>query len=258
MRSPDDTNSGGSSDRFPLTRHSAILALRGNDEPARRRALELLTAAYWRPVYVYLRLKWRRDADDARDLTQGFFLRVLEEEVFADYDPAKARFRTFVRVCLDRFVMRQDESETRDKRGGSAEHLSVDFATAESGIMAAGSQTPPEAEKLFEDEWVRGVFHVAVDGLRDHCRANDKATAFNLFERYDLARLDTDEKATYTMLANELGLTVETVTNHLAYARREFRRIVLDTLRQMTASDEEFRDEAAALLGLHANEPPLR
>ena len=249
MRSHDDTNIGGLGDRFPLTRHSAILALRGHDEPARRRALEIITSAYWRPVYVYLRLKWKRDADEAKDLTQGFFLRALEQEVFAGFDPAKARFRTFVRMCLDRFVMRHDESEAREKRGGSAEHLSLDFAGAESEIMSAGAQVPPDADRLFEDEWVRGILTLAVDTLRQQCDADGKILAFSLFERYDLARLDSDEKATYAQLAKELNLTVETVTNHLAYARREFRRIVLDTLRQMTASDEEFRDEAAALLG---------
>jgi len=249
MRSLDDMNIGGRSDRFPLTRHSAILALRGDDAPARRRALETITAAYWRPVYMYLRLRWKRDAEEAKDLTQGFFLRALEQEVFAGFDPAKARFRTFVRLCLDRFVIRHDESEAREKRGGSAKHLSLDFAAAEFEFSSSGAHVPPDADRLFEEEWVRGILTLAVDTLRDQCNADGKALAFSLFERYDLARLDSDEKATYAQLAKELSLTVETVTNHLAHARREFRRIVLDTLRQMTASDEEFRDEAAALLG---------
>lgn len=258
MRSLDDTNIGGSGDRFPLTRHSAILGIRSADAATRQRALEVITTAYWRPVYMYLRLKWRREAEEAKDLTQGFFLRALEQEIFAGFDPAKARFRTFVRVCLDRFVIHQDESESREKRGGSVEHLSLDFAAAESEIMAGTAHVPPDADRMFEEEWVRGVFTIAVDTLRDHCLAKDKTIAFRLFERYDLARLDVDERSSYAQLASDLNLTVETVTNHLAYARREFRRIVLETLRQMTASDEEFRDEAAALLGISTGESPLR
>lgn len=247
MRGPDDTHQGG--DRFPLTRHSAILALKGSDAPARQLALETITAAYWRPVYKYIRVKWNRDIETAQDLTQGFFLNVLEKEVFAAFDSVKARFRTFVRVCLDRYIMRQDESAAREKRGGGAEHLALDFNSAEREIQTGGTHVPPEAEALFEIEWIRSILALAVHALREHCTANEKPLAFRLFERYDLAQLDSGEKATYAQLAGELKISVETVTNHLAYARREFRRIVLDTLREMTASEEEFRAEATALLG---------
>jgi RNA polymerase sigma factor (sigma-70 family) len=247
MRSQDDTHQGG--DRFPLTRHSAILALKGSDEPARKLALEVITKAYWRPVYKYIRVKWNRDTETAQDLTQGFFLNALEKEVFAAFDPAKARFRTFVRVCLDRYIMRQDEAAAREKRGGGAEHRALDFRGAEGELQTGGTPVPPDAEALFEAEWIRSIFTLAVDALRSHCSAHGKPLAFQLFERYDLAQLDADDKATYAQLAGELKITVETVTNHLAYARREFRRIVLDTLREMTASEEEFRSEVGALLG---------
>jgi hypothetical protein len=77
----------------------------------------------------------------------------------------------------------------------------------------------------------------------------DKGVAFSLFERYDLKEADSDKPITYDQLAREFNVPVTQVTNHLAYARREFRRIVLDKIRAATGSDEEFRAEARQLLG---------
>ena len=90
----------------------------------------------------------------------------------------------------------------------------------------------------------------AVDSLRHHCDRNDKAVPFQLFERHDLDRLGSDRKISYDELAREFGISTQTVTNYLAYARREFRRIVLDKIREMTATDEEFRHEVRVILGI--------
>jgi len=245
-----DTTAGAGAGRsnFPPTRQSAIIALRSGSDPERRRALDTLTGTYWKPVYKYIRLHWHRDSEAAQDLTQSFFLAVLERDFFHDYDPARARFRTFLRTCLDRFIMNEDRAAGRQKRGGAHELVSLDFGQAESEIHLTVGEDEPD--RLFELEFVRSLLSGAVDTLRQEYHAGGKQRHFDLFDRYDLHRADSGEKLSYGDLAGEFGLTIETVTNHLAAARRDFRRIVLDRLRAMTASEEEFREEVRTVLGI--------
>jgi RNA polymerase sigma factor (sigma-70 family) len=242
-------NGAGGGDRFPTTHFSAVRGAASPEPEVRRRSLEAIVAAYWRPVYKLIRLRWRRPAEDAEDLTQAFFTRALEKEFFAGYDPAKGRFRTFLRTCVDRFVANEEKAARRLKRGGDVVTETCDFATAEAEIAAAGAaarERPPE--ELFDAEWVRSLFALAVEALRAQCAAAGKSRHFDVFRRYDLE--DAGEgKLTYDDLAREFSLTPSLVTNHLAWTRREFRRVLLDTLRQITGSDEEFRLEARLLLG---------
>jgi hypothetical protein len=108
------------------------------------------------------------------------------------------------------------------------------------------SSESPEAR--FDKEWVRSLFALGLQRLRASCASGDKMIHFELFELYDLE--DDDPKPSYSQLAAKFGLATTDVTNYLAFARREFRRCVLDQLREMTATDQEFRREAQALLGV--------
>src|SRR5229473_2817579 len=117
--------------KFPPTRWSVIDAARGNDPAEQARALETLFAGYWKPVYKYVRLRWNRPAEDAQDLTQGFFAELLERELLTKYDPAKSRLRTYLRLCVDSFVMNQEKAAHRQNRGGRVQHFALDFASAE-------------------------------------------------------------------------------------------------------------------------------
>jgi RNA polymerase sigma factor (sigma-70 family) len=237
---------------FPLTRRSVVVAVGSADPETRRRAFDALVAAYWKPVYKYLRLKWGASGEDAEDLTQGFFARALEKGFFDRFDPGRARFRTYLRTCLDGFVANERKSARRLKRGGEAEHVSLDFAGAEAEL---GRQRPPDGadmEGYFHREWVRSLFGLAVEALRRRCAEAGKAVCFELFERYDLEGPDAAERPSYAALAREQGIPETQVTNHLAWARREFRRLVLEALEEATGSEEEFRAEARALLGVDA------
>lgn len=224
-----------------------IAAAHSRDPQERERALEAVTAAYWRPVYKYVRLRWRQEREDAEDFTQEFFARLLEKEFLDSYDPAKGRLRTFLRTCVDRQFMNQLRDARRQKRGSAAVHLSLDFEEAEHELaIASGSESP---EDYFEKEWVRNLFALAVERLRTHCRTAGKTTQFALFERCDLG--DSEARPSYARLAAEFSLTVSDVTNYLAFARREFRRSVLSQLRDMTGSEDEFQREAHSLLGVN-------
>jgi RNA polymerase sigma factor (sigma-70 family) len=235
---------------FPLTRRSVVRAAASADPETRRRAFEALVTAYWRPVYKYLRLKWSAPGEDAEDLTQGFFARALEKGFFDRFDPSRSRFRTYLRTCLDGFVANERKSARRLKRGGGAEHVSLDFAGAEAEL---GRQRPPEGGDMgeyFHREWVRSLFGLAVEALRQRCAEAGKSVPFALFERYDLEGPDAPTRPSYAELARELGIPETQVTNHLAWARREFRRLVLEALAEATGSAEEFRAEARQLLGI--------
>jgi RNA polymerase sigma factor (sigma-70 family) len=245
-----ETGFWGPGDRFPLTRRSVLLAARDADAQVRRQAWETLVASYWKPVYKVLRARWRLEREDAEDLTQEFFAAALAKGTFERYDPAKARFRTYLRTCLDGFAANERKAARRLKRGGGQAMLSLDFAGAEEELRRHGAGEGLGVEEYFHREWVRSLFGLAVEDLRQWCAAAGKEAHFQLFERYDLEGPDAPEQPTYSQLAAEHGLPVTQVTNHLAAARREFRRLVLERLRELTGSEEEFRSEARLVLGV--------
>ena len=232
---------------FPPTRLSVVARTRSDNEETRRLALGTLIEAYWKPVYKYLRLKWRLDPDEAADLTQEFFTTTLEKDVIARYDAGRARFRTYLRLCIDGFASNARKAEGRLKRGGGVTTVPLDFQSAEGELMRHEPAVSSDVEELFYQEWVRALFQRAVDDLRQWSASSGRTAMFAVFERYDLA--DPSERPTYATLASDLGLTPTTVTNHLAAMRRQFRRHVLDRLRDLTTSDEEFEAEARRLLG---------
>lgn len=235
---------------FPLTRHSVVRDLASADPEARAAAYDALARTYWRPVYLYVRLRWHRDAEDARDLTQEFFARALEREYLERYDPAKARFRTFVRTCLDAFLANADQAAARLKRGAGYTITAIDFAAADADIAASTRSDEADPEQWFHREWIRGLFGDALEALQRRCREAGHARAFALFHRYDVEDAGATPRLTYAALAQERGMKVTDVTNELAWARRAFREIVVDILRRVCATDEEFRAEARDLFGV--------
>jgi RNA polymerase sigma factor (sigma-70 family) len=250
----DDSHTGASGDQFPVTRRSAVIAAGSSDRAERQRALEILVAAYWKPVYKYIRIKWNKSDEDAQDLTQGFFAKAIEKDFFQGYDPAKARFRTFLRTCLDAFASNEDKAARRIKRGGNAEILSLDFESAEGELKHLEIPSSETLDDTFEKEWVRSLFGLAVESLRIECESKGKGRHFQLFERYHLDNTGPTPKLTYQQLAVEFEISVSHVTNILASMRHQFRRLLLKKLHDITATDAEYHREARALLGVDPDE----
>ena len=104
-------------------------------------------------------MRWSRSNEDAKDLTQGFFARAIEKEFFRDYDPEKARFRTYLRACLDAYLANEDKASGRVKRGGGLRIVPLDFETAEGEIRQHDvASDEPSPEEYFHREWVRNLF----------------------------------------------------------------------------------------------------
>src|SRR5688572_25563028 len=233
---------------FPATRLSVVQRTRSGDEETRQVALAAIIEAYWKPVYKYLRVKWSLTPEEASDLTQEFFTTALEKDVVEKYDPRKARFRTYLRMCVDGLASNVRKAERRLKRGGGVTLVPLDFETAEGEIATHEPAVAADVDELFYREWVRALLERAVADLKRSAADAGRPVMFEVFARYDLLD-DSETRPTYAQIARDLGLTAATVTNHLAAMRRQFRAIVLDRLRELTSSEEEWESEAAKLLG---------
>ena len=234
---------------FPATRHSMVEALNSLEPEVRRRAFDTLARSYWKPVYKYVRLRWHADPQDAEDLTQDFFAQAFEKGHLDRYDPAKARFRTFLRVCVDGAVANARKAGARLKRGGGIVFVPMDFPAAEHETLAVTGAATDGPEEFFRREWMRSLFELGLVRLREECDALGKDTAFRLFQQYDVNRAPDVAAPTYAGLARSFDIPETQVTNLLAYARRRFRHHVLEVLGELTASDAEFAAEARDILG---------
>ncbi|MCX6626533.1 MAG: sigma-70 family RNA polymerase sigma factor [Candidatus Solibacter sp.] len=224
-----DTAIGGNRDRFPSTQVSLIASAAG--EPL---AMERVVALYWKPIYKFIRFKFHKDNEAAKDLTQGFFASALERDFFQRFDPSKAGFRTYLRLAVERFAATQHEAENRQKRGGG-----VEFAELED--HSASTASP---EEIFLQEWRRQLFVLAIEDLRAACAAAGKHTEWLVFEAYDLAE---GERPSYAELARRHGVAETSVTNYLAWARGRLRGFVTGRLRGVTSGERELREEMRRL-----------
>jgi RNA polymerase sigma factor (sigma-70 family) len=227
---------------FPSTRPSLVDGLRSGDPAGERAALERLAEAYWRPIYKYLRLRWRKPPDQAEDLTQSFFAAVLDREIWRSFDRERGRLQSFLRRCVDNHAAGTLRAERALKRGGELRFLELDTAAIE-GELAAHPGPGDDPAELFHREWLREILAIALARLDDELTARGKTEHLEVFR----ALCTSASPPTHRELAAALGISAVDVNNRLAYAKRALRRVVVDVLRDQTASDEELAAELAAL-----------
>jgi RNA polymerase sigma-70 factor (ECF subfamily) len=230
QREPTSIESAGS---FVTTHWSVVQSAGHGTTLARQAALEKLCRSYWYPLYAYVRRRGY-SPEDAQDLTQSFFATTLEHDFFARFDPAKASFRTYLRMAAERFAAREHQAAHRQKRGGD-----VKFEPLEE--QCASTETP---EQIFEREWQRQLLALALDDLRVHCESRGKQLHFQIFEAYDLC---SAARPSYQELAALHSIAETSVTNHLAWARRMLRELALERLRGVTSGERELRYEMRRL-----------
>ena len=226
-----DTAIGGPHGQFPSTRLSLLEAATAG---VPNEALDRVVALYWKPVYRFIRRKFGKDNEDAKDLTQSFFTSAIQRGFFARFDPAKASFRTYLRMAVERFAANQHAAATRQKRGGD-----IRFEPLEEQVAAAESP-----KQVFEREWQRQLFALALDDLREYCEGSGKQLQFQVFEAYDLA---VGDRPSYGGLAAGHGISETSVTNYLAWARRLLRGFVTERLRGVTSGERELSEEVRRL-----------
>jgi RNA polymerase sigma factor (sigma-70 family) len=193
-------------------------------------ALERVAALYWQPVCKFVRLKFGKPSGDAEDLVQDF-----QRDFFRGFDPARASFRTYLRMAVARFAANQHAAAHREKRGGG-----IVFESAE----ATQPKADESPEDLFEQEWRRQVFSLALDDLHAHCDSSGKCIQWQIFEAYDLAE---NGRPSYAELAARHRIPETSVTNYLAWGRRMLRGFAEARLRGVTAGETELRREMRSL-----------
>lgn len=226
---------------FPTTRWTLILASREGAE-ARQRALEQLFAAYWKPIYFYARRKGL-SVEDAEDAVQGLFARLLEADFLPRLDPAKGRFRGYLKAAMDHHLVNLHEKTAAQKRGGNVRIVPLDVVLAERDISAA----PEEPDRAYEREWALGLMERALARLRaDYETGRRKGNVETV-----LSFFRVDSAPSYAEAAARSGMTVAQFKASLHRARARFREILreelADTVQDPADAEREMEDLVRAL-----------
>jgi len=230
---------------FPMTRWSLVVDAREGTDEIRHNALEELCEAYWFPAYAFVR-RSGRDAEDAKDLTQGFFVDFLERETFSKANPDNGRMRSFLLVALKRYLAKEYARETTKKRGGGTTRLSIDEQQAEGRYQndLANDLSP---DLLFERHWAEALFKRAFAKMEDYFAKGDRAQVLAVLSEF-LSGESPDQN--YAEAAKTLQLTEGAVRVNVFRMRKRFRKFVEEEIRQTLASPDEFEDELANLYNI--------
>jgi RNA polymerase sigma factor (sigma-70 family) len=203
---------------FPTTRWTLILSSRDGDE-SRRAALEALFSVYWRPAYVYLRRKGLK-AEAAEDVVQGFFASLLERDFLERADPARGRFRSYLRVSLDHYLANLYEREAARKRGGGLRFVPLDTILAERDLPGA----PDDPGAAFDREWAVAVMERAIQRLKGEYEEGKRRGRLETVLRF----FGFGEVQSYEEAAEASGMNVPQFKASLHRARARFREILLE------------------------------
>ena len=222
---------------FVTTHWSVVLTAGRNDTTRARAALENLCQTYWHPLYAYVRRRGH-SSEDAQDLTQAFFARLLERNAVAAVAPEKGRFRSFLLASLNHFLSDEWDKARAQKRGGG-KVISLDLQSAETrlGEIPVENFTP---EKAFEHRWAITLLEQVYQRLGEEYRAEGKGTLFNAL-RATLA--GASDAAPYAELARQLDMTEGAVKVAVHRLRQRYRGLLRDTIADTVSGPDEVEDE---------------
>jgi len=229
---------------FPTTRWSLVAAAGDPQRKEAQSALVSLCENYWYPLYAYLRRRGY-PADQAQDLIQEFFIRVLEGRYLDRADPEKGRFRAFILGCLKFFVSDAEDRNRASKRGGGA-ILPLEFSSGEEHYQRepAHDETP---ERIFERRWALSVLDRVVEKLRRDFEQHGRPEHFDKLKVFLLGQAD----APYAALAREMATSegaLKVAIHRLRKRYRElFRQEIADTVADPAAVESELRYLATVL-----------
>lgn len=226
--------------RFHTTRWSVIRSARARDEPGSAEALARLCETYWYPLYSFVRRQGRAP-EQALDLTQGYFVKLLDKHFLDDVRPEAGKFRSFLLASLKHFLANERRAEAAQKRGGGSSPISLDLDSAEARYRhePADERTPDHA---YERQWALAVIRQAHRRLREEFEAAGKARQHRLL----VGQLSGDgDSRIYREIAAELETTEAAVKMTISRMRRHFGRILRDeiagTVDDPAAVDAEVR-----------------
>jgi DNA-directed RNA polymerase specialized sigma24 family protein len=231
---------------FPSTCWSRVVAARDRAKPEAQEALAQLCAAYWYPIYAFIRRKGN-GSDQALDLTQDYFARMLKRDTVAAADPAKGRFRSFLLADCTRFLTDAHQHAHAAKRGGGVPPLSIDARDAEGRYLREPSHDRT-AERLFERTWALALLQAVLAQLRREYERSDRGAAFDALK---VVLTEGPKSASHAELARRLGTTPGAVQVAVHRLRRRYRDLVRHaiaaTVDDTVDVEDEIRDLFAAL-----------
>jgi RNA polymerase sigma-70 factor (ECF subfamily) len=232
---PSDTETPRAPAGCFLTTHWSVVLTAGSSDTTRAQtALERLCRAYWFPLYAYVRRRGH-SVEDAQDLTQAFFARVLEQHWLARADQAKGRFRTFLLTAMERFLANEWDKVRALKRGGGHRNIPIQLDTAETryGVEPVDTRTP---EQAFEYRWALTLLDEVVNQLEAEMRARDQADLFAILKS---CLVGDGASQPYAELAVKLGVEEGAIKVVVHRLRQRYRELLRAEIANTVASPGE-------------------
>jgi RNA polymerase sigma factor (sigma-70 family) len=228
---------------FTTTHWSVVLAAGQASSPDSEAALEKLCRSYWQPLYGYVR-RQGHSPEDAQDLTQDFFARLLRKQYLSCADRERGKFRTFLLTSLKHFLVNEWEKSRAQKRGSGRPIVSLDLEASEGHFQAepAEAATP---EKIFEKRWALTLLEHVLARLEQEFAANDKAAQF---ERLKLLLWGDQGSPSYASIAADLGLSEGALKVTVHRFRQRYRELLRQEVAHTVASPGEVDEELRHLI----------
>ena len=238
-RTPDSKNHVAS---FATTHWSIVLEAGHGKDADGAVALAELCRKYWLPLYAYVRRRVQ-DANEAQDLTQEFFARLLEKELLAQAAPERGRFRSFLLTAMQNFLTNEWRKSQASKRGGGLRTLSLDFAAGDSKLSFEPGHDWT-AERIFERNWSITLLDHVLSQLRGEYEASGKAELFAALRPFISSNR---QEGSLAHLAEELKMTAGAVKVAAHRLRKRYRELLRSELAQTVADPADVDDEIAWL-----------
>ena len=230
--------------QFHTTRWTVIMVAAQDDTGAGKEALAKLCQLYWYPLYVFARRRGY-SPHDAQDLTQGFFLQILENRTFARADQLKGKFRSFLLACFQNYISVEAQRARSLKRGGDRAFVFLDMESAESRyeLEPADQLTP---QKIFDARWALALLGEAMDRLREQYEIQGKLAIFeNLKAFLDPAK--SRAALSYEEAAKALGVGLGAAKTLIHRLRKQYSALVREEIRRTVSDPREVDEEIHAL-----------
>jgi RNA polymerase sigma-70 factor (ECF subfamily) len=229
-------------ERFVTTQWSLVMAAGQRESPESAAALVTLCTTYWYPLYAFVRRQGYRP-EDAQDLTQAFFAKLLEKNYVGDADRQRGKFRSFLLASLKHFLANERDHARARKRGGGQPVISLDFASAESRYRCepADTMTP---ERLFERRWALTLLDRVLRRLQDEYAAADKLPVFERLKEFLAVQKGTTP---YREVAQRAAMTEGAVKVAVHRLRKRYRELLEDEIAHTVSCADDVEDELRQL-----------
>lgn len=244
-RQDDSPPEGAEGARFGRTHWTKVLLAADPTAVGFEAALQELCQAYWYPLYAFVR-RSGHSPQDAEDLTQAFFARLLDKSFLAAADQAKGRFRTFLLVALKRFLANEWDRQHAQKRGGFAPVVMIDHDLAETQFGGEPTQTEPP-DVLLERQWAVTLIGQVMGRLQTEYTTSGRSELFG-YLRASLTRDDT--AIAYVEIAARLQTTTAAVKMAAHRLRARYQVLLRKEIARTVASPDDIEDEIRHLFSV--------